>query len=102
MLRTMAAAYEVAQLRGQALHPSQLLWLATVGSARALRVEDRVGNIGVGMEADLVVLDLASTPAIEQATRRAQDIWQALFPTIMLGDDRAVRAVWSGGACLKG
>jgi guanine deaminase len=102
MLRTMAAAYEVAQLRGQALHPAQLMWLATVGSARALRVEDRVGNIAAGMEADLVVLDLDSTPAIEQATRRAEDIWAAVFPTIMLGDDRAVRAVWSGGVCLKG
>jgi guanine deaminase len=102
MLRTMAAAYEIQQLRGRALHPAELLWLATVGSARALRVEDRIGNIAPGMEADLVVLDLASTPAIEQATRRAGDIWQAIFPTIMLGDDRAVRAVWSGGRCLKG
>ena len=80
MLRTMAAAYEVAQLRGQSLHPSQLWWLATQGSARALHAEDRIGNIAPGMEADLVVIDLASTPAIEQATRRAEDIWQALFP----------------------
>ena len=45
-----------------------------------------------------MILDLASTPAIAQATRRAEDIWQALFPTIMLGDDRAVRGVWVGGA----
>ena len=97
MLRTMAAAYEVAQLRGQALHPSQLWWLATQGSARALRAEDRIGNIAPGMEADLVVIDLASTPAIDQATRRAEDVWQALFPTIMMGDDRAVRAVWVAG-----
>ncbi len=29
MLHTMAAAYEVAQLRGQSLHPSHLWWLAT-------------------------------------------------------------------------
>lgn len=101
MLRTMAAAYEVGQLRGRAIHPAQLMWLATVGSARALRVEDKVGNIAPGMEADLVVLDLASTPAIEQAVRRAEDPWEALFPTIMLGDDRAVRAVWSGGRRLK-
>ena len=36
MLRTMAAAYEVAQLRGVALHPAQLMWLATAGSAEAL------------------------------------------------------------------
>ena len=97
MLRTMAAAYEVAQLRGQALHPAQLWWLATVGSARALHAEAQIGNIAPGMEADLVVIDLASTPAIEQATRRAEDIWQAVFPTIMMGDDRAVTAVWVGG-----
>ena len=51
------------------------------------------------MEADLTILDLASTHAIEQATRRAEDVWQAIFPTIMLGDDRAVRAVWVAGTC---
>ena len=100
MLRTMAAAYEVAQLRGQALHPSQLWWLATQGSARALRAEHQIGNIAVGAEADLVVVNLASTPAIEQATRRAEDIWQAVFPTIMLGDDRAIDAVWIAGRLL--
>lgn len=97
MLHTMAAAYEVAQLRGQSLHPAQLWWLATQGSARALHAEDRIGNIAPGMEADLVVIDLASTPAIEQATRRAETLWQQIFPTIMMGDDRAVAEVWVGG-----
>ena len=97
MLRTMAAAYEVAQLRGVSLHPAQLWWLATQGSARALRAEHKIGNIAVGLEADLVVIDLASTLAIEQATRRAETIWQSVFPTIMMGDDRAVRAVYVGG-----
>jgi guanine deaminase len=97
MLRTMAAAYEVAQLRGQALHPAHLWWLATAGSARALHAGDRIGTIAPGYEADLAVIDLASTPAIAQAAARAGDIWQALFPTIMMGDDRAVRAVWIGG-----
>ncbi|OYU39403.1 MAG: guanine deaminase [Pseudorhodobacter sp. PARRP1] len=97
MLRTMAAAYEVGQLRGQALHPSQLWWLATIGSARALHAEHQIGNIAPGMEADLTILDLKSTPAIAQATTRAADIWQAIFPTIMLGDDRAIRATWIGG-----
>ena len=97
MLRTMAAAYEVAQLRGTALHPAQLWWLATQGSARALRADHLIGNIAPGMEADLVVIDLASTPAIEQATRRAESIWQALFPTIMMGDDRAIVECWVAG-----
>jgi guanine deaminase len=97
MLRTMAAAYEVAQLRGASLHPAQLWWLATQGSARALKVDHLIGNIAPGMEADLVVIDLASTPAIAQATTCAADLWQALFPTIMMGDDRAIRAVYLAG-----
>jgi len=102
MLRTMAAAYEIAQLRGQALHPSALWWLATAGSAEALRAGDRIGRIAPGMEADLTVIDLASTAAIAQRAERTDDLWEALFPTIMMGDDRAIRAVWVGGKCLKG
>lgn len=97
MLRTMAAAYEVAQLRHASLHPAQLWWLATQGSARALHADHQIGNLAPGMEADIVVVDLASTPAIEQATRRAEDIWQHVFPTIMMGDDRAIRATWVAG-----
>ena len=93
MLRTMAAAYEVAQLRGRALHPSELIWLATTGSAQVLRLDHRIGRLAKGFDADLVVLDLSSTPAIAQRSTRAQDIWEALFPTIMMGDDRAIRDV---------
>ncbi|WP_027259490.1 guanine deaminase [Leisingera aquimarina] len=97
MLRTMAAAYEIGQLRGTPLQAAQLLWLATQGSATALRMEAKIGNIAAGMEADLVVLDLASTPAIAQRAERAEDLWEAVFPTIMMGDDRAVAEVWIGG-----
>ena len=97
MLRTMASAYEIGQLRGHPLHPAQLLWLGTVGSARVLRMDARIGNIAPGMEADLVVLDLASTPAIAQREAHANDIWEAVFPTIMMGDDRAISEVWIGG-----
>jgi guanine deaminase len=97
MLRTMAAAYEVAQLRGMALHPSALLWLATEGSARSLRIADRVGTLAPGSEADFITLDLASTAAISQRSGQAEDIWEAVFPTIMMGDDRAVSGVWVMG-----
>ena len=100
MLPTMAAAYEVAQLRGQSLHPAQLWWLATQGSARALHADHQIGNVAKGMEADLAIVDLASTPAIAQAAARAEDIWQQIFPTIMMGDDRAIRATWVAGKLL--
>lgn len=98
MLRTMAAAYEIAQLRSSAIHPAQLMWLASEGSARALHLGGIVGHLGEKADADLVVLDLASTPAIAQRAARANSFWDTLFPTIMMGDDRAVRDVWIAGA----
>lgn len=97
MLRTMAAAYEIGQLNGAALHPAHLWWLATAGSAASLGLSDRIGNLAVGMEADLAVINLASTPAIAQRAARARDLWEAVFPTIMMGDDRAIQAIWVNG-----
>lgn len=101
MLRTMAAAYDVSQLRGTPLHPSHLLWLATAGSAKALHADHLIGNLAIGIEADFIALDLASTPGIAQRTDRAETIWEAVFPTIMMGDDRAITQVWLAGVPQK-
>lgn len=97
MLRSMAAAYEIAQLRGTAVHAAQLLWLATAGSARVLHRAGEIGSIAPGRAGDLCILDLASTPAIAQRHARAENIWDAVFPTLMMGDDRAIADVWVGG-----
>ena len=97
MLRTMAAAYEIAQLRGQALHPAELLWLATAGSAVALHMGDKIGNLKPGMEADLIVLDPTTLPALAQRAAVANSLWELLFAIIMLGDDRTVVETWIGG-----
>jgi guanine deaminase len=101
MLRTMAAAYEVGQLNAGPMHPANLLWLATMGSAQALHLDDEVGSLDAGKYADVVVLDLHSTPAIAQRANMANDIWSALFPTIMMGDDRAIFDVWIKGKRIK-
>ncbi|KAJ02689.1 guanine deaminase [Sulfitobacter mediterraneus] len=97
MLRTMAAAYEVGQLRGTPLHAAQLIWLATAGSARSLHLGDKIGSLSTGMEADLTILNLSSTAAIAQRADQASDIWESLFATIMMGDDRAIADVWVNG-----
>lgn len=97
MLATMRAAYEIAQLRGAALHPAQLLWLATEGSAAVMRLAGVIGRVAPGAEADLIALDLSATPVLAQRAARAGDVWEALFAAMILGDDRCIRAVWSGG-----
>jgi len=98
MLRTMAAAYEIGQLRGTPLHAAELMWLATAGSARSLHLQDKIGQLKSGFEADITVLNLASTPAIAQRVQKAENPWDSLFATIMMGDDRAIADVWIAGA----
>ena len=97
MLRTMAAAYEIGQLRGTPTHAAQLMWLATAGSARSLHLHDKIGTLAEGYEADISILDLASTPAIKQRSENAKNTWDQLFATIMMGDDRAISDVWVNG-----
>ena len=101
MLRTMAAAYEIGKLAGTALHPAQLLWLATHGSARTMHQSDQIGTLTPGSMADFVVLDLGSTPAIAQRSHHADTLWEAVFPTIMMGDDRAIAATWVAGQAIS-
>ena len=73
------------------------MWLATQGSAKALHLDNQIGNIAPGMAADLVVLDLSSTSIISQRSARANDVCEELFPTIMMGDDRAIAATYVAG-----
>lgn len=97
MLATMRAAYEIAQLRGNSLHPARAFWLATQGAAQVLRMDDRIGNLRIGHDADIAVLDLNSTPVIAQRMARATSISEALFVQMILGDDRAIAATYAGG-----
>ena len=97
MLRTMGAAYEVAQLNGQSLSAGHAFYLATRGAAQALYLDDRIGSIAPGMEADLVVLDLKSTPLIDFRMRTARDLDEALFVQMTMADDRAVKATYVAG-----
>jgi guanine deaminase len=102
MLRTASAAYQVAQLRSQKLSAFQALFLATLGGARALCLEDKLGNFEVGKEADFVVLNLRSTPIMALRNKSFDsanlptlaEISDQLFATIIMGDDRAIAATY--------
>lgn len=97
ILATLNEAYKAAQLNGKKLTAGHAYYLATRGTARAMYIEDKVGSIAPGMEADIVVLNLKSTPIIEYRMQFAQDIHEALFIQMTLGDDRAVQATYVAG-----
>lgn len=97
ILQTLNEAYKASQLNRQPLSAPHAYYLATRGSAAALHLEDKVGSIAPGMEADLVVLDMRSTPLIAFRMEQARDFAEKLFIQMILGDDRAVRATYAGG-----
>ncbi|MFY0610718.1 MAG: guanine deaminase [Hyphomicrobiaceae bacterium] len=98
MLQTMKASYEICRLNGYNLHPAKAFYLATLGSAQTMCLGDRIGNVRAGNDADLIVLDLQSTPAIANRMQFAEDFWDVLFVQMMMADDRAVRATYINGA----
>jgi len=97
LLATMGAAYEIAQLGGRSLSAVEAFYLATLGGARALALEDRIGMIAPGHEADFAVLDPKATPLLALRNARAESTQDMLFALMMLGDDRAVRATYVAG-----
>ncbi len=94
---TLRAAYEIAQLQSFSLHPIQAFYLATLGGAKSLYLDDMIGNLAPGYEADLTVIDLESTPMIRQRMAHAKDLAEALFVQMILADDRAIEATYAAG-----
>ncbi len=99
ILQTANEAYKVAQLRQQKLSPFKALFLATLGGARALCLEDTLGNFDIGKDADFIVLDPRATPLMAFRNAPAPptdltDLADRIFSLIMMGDDRAVQATY--------
>ncbi|MEA9357437.1 guanine deaminase [Bacteriovorax sp. PP10] len=101
-LQTMNESYKIAQLQGYSLSSACAFYLATKGGANSLYLDDKIGSIAPGMEADLVVLDLKSTPLMDFRMSYCKDIHEVLFILMTLGDDRATKAVYVAGTQVYG
>lgn len=97
MLRTMGAAYQIARLAGASLSATQALYMATAGAAKSLYLEDKIGTLEVGTEADVTIIDLKSTPIIDYRIQFADSIEEQLFVLMTMADDRATRATYVAG-----
>jgi len=97
LLHTLNEAYKVMQLQGEKLNPFKSLYLATLGGARALRLEDRVGTLQPGTDADFVVLDYHATPLLSYRIAQAKTFEEVLFVLMTLGDDRVVLQTYAAG-----
>lgn len=96
-LQSLNEAYKIMQLQGKKLDPFKSLYLATLGGANALYLDDKLGNFESGKDADFVVLDYNATPLISYRMQQAKTLDEKLFALTMLGDDRAVKETFAAG-----
>ncbi len=96
-LQTLNEAYKVQQLQGDKLSAFESLYHATIGGAKALSLDDKLGNFNVGKEADFVVLDLNATALQQLRQSKTKNIEDAFFALMTMGDDRNIAATYIYG-----
>ena len=101
MLRTVDEGYKVLQLQGLRMTPLESFYRITLGNARALSLEDRVGSLETGRDADIVVLDAHATPAMSLRMETVEKLSEELFLLQTLGDDRAIVETYVAGEPAK-
>ncbi len=101
MPRTLSEAYKVLQLQGQSLAPIMSFYMMTLGNARALGLEARIGQLDPGADADFVVLDVAATPAMAARAATLRTLSEELFVLQTMADDRSVAETYVAGQPAK-
>lgn len=110
LLYTMNQAFKSQALRagGDTSYPKMTAWrafyLATLGGAKALQLDEWLGNFHKGKEADFVVLDLNATPVISRriaavdrlrpGAGRVEKWSDKLFALMTLADNRVVEGTY--------
>lgn len=96
-LRTLAEAYKVLQLQGQCLHPLKGFYMATLGNARALQLDNCIGNFEKGKEADFILINLGATPLQALRQSSALTLAEKLFALMTLGDEHNIARAYIMG-----
>ncbi len=98
LLSTMNESYKVQQMSGSSLNAIEAFYLATLGGAEALHLEDKIGTFKAGHEADFIVLNPNATDLLKMRTSLAKNIQELMFVLMTIGDDRCVKATYISGS----
>ena len=97
MFAVLDDAYKVSMLNSVQL-PSMIRWyMATYGAAKALQLDDKIGNFSPGKEADFVVIDADATPYLKYRREKVNDIFEFLFILMTLGSEENIKATYIYG-----
>ena len=97
MLKTMDEAYKILQLQNQQLSPLESFYQITLGNAHALSLENRIGTLAIGSDADIIILDSRATSIMKIRMETVKNLIEELFVLQTMGDDRSVVQVYING-----
>jgi len=97
MLETLSEAYKIGQLQRYRLSAFEALYHATLGGARALHLDSKIGNFDSGKEADFVVLEADVTTLQQLRAVNSKTLAEKLFVLITLADDRNILSTYVNG-----
>jgi guanine deaminase len=97
MLKTLGEAYKICQLKGNQMDPLHGLYLMTQGAAVGLGLEQQIGNLNSGSDADFVIIDPEYDELSELRFKHHRTPQDIIFALSMLADDRAIMATYIAG-----
>jgi guanine deaminase len=97
LLRNQSDAYKIGQLQGSSLNAFEASYLCTQGAAVAMGLEDKIGNLNPGSEADFIVIDFDAFPMLSQRVDRCTTLAEKLFALMILGDERVIATTYVHG-----
>jgi guanine deaminase len=101
MLKTMAEAYKISQIKGYVLSPIHSFFMATLGASIILGIDDKIGNFTQGKEADFIVINTDNIPLLKNRVSNSDSLEDFLFALMIIGDDRIIEHSFIFGKDLK-
>lgn len=95
--RQLGEAYKVAMLQAHSLDALHSFYMATRGGAEVLHLENTIGSIDPGYEADFAVLDLKPSEFAEWRMKFSDNIFEKLFVLMTLGLNNMNMATYVAG-----
>ena len=81
----------------------ECLYLATMGGAEVVGLEEKIGNFEVGKEFDALLVDVDGVISVGEWDGKGKEGGLALVKKwVFLGDDRHIKGVWVGGESVVG
>jgi len=91
-MRTAAILAKTVANNPRELNAMEALEMATINGAKALHLEDKIGTIAIGKQADIIAVDLNSAST--------QPVYNPISQLVYAANSRQVSHVWVAGKCL--